>query len=112
MPTPASDYEYDSPAVWDTARAVITRYRRVDGGMGIARDMDGAKTVDLLVLSWSYQGAPDGGIHGCLHQFSISVIGRRCASCKDHLGRQLGLLRNWRRVERALKTKEKTWIQG
>lgn len=51
----AYGHEYDSPDIWDTGRAVIARYRRMNSGV-IARDMAGAKIVDLLVLPWSRRG--------------------------------------------------------
>ena len=56
VPAPVYGHEYDSPDIWDTGRAVIARYRRMNDGVEITRDMAGAKIVDLLVLPWSRRG--------------------------------------------------------
>ncbi|QSS66019.1 hypothetical protein I7I51_06870 [Histoplasma capsulatum] len=117
MPTPAYVHDYDTPDIWDTGRAVIARYRRVDGGLEIVRDAAGAKIVDLFVLPWSRQErvAKERLMERhtlapvlCIGDWRLVRFMQRFH--EDMAGRQLGLLAIWQQVERALDVKEDMWI--
>ncbi|RJE23419.1 hypothetical protein PHISCL_04227 [Aspergillus sclerotialis] len=113
-----ADGLFGDDALFDTGRAVIARYRRINDGVEIARDIEGAKIVDLLVLPWSRRGrvTKERLMKGNVFAPVLRISDWRSVRFiprfgEDTSGRQLGLLEKWQQVDRALDEKENIWIR-
>lgn len=85
----------------------------MNGVIVLARDADGVKIIELLVLPWSRPGRVakerlmEGDVFAPVFLVSHWQKVRFVQNFReDKLGRPLGLLRKWCQAEDALKTKE------